>query len=321
MPIKQILVIVRASAEQLNRLQKAAPEAQVIRQSVKTLTKEQVEQADVIVGNLPVAFLPHLKKARLLQLNTAGVVEPYLQAARDNPGLVLACASGAYGPAISEHMLGALLMMMKKLHLYRDQQFEGAWVDHGEVESPRGKEVLVLGMGDIGTHFAQLISTMGARVTGIRRRPAPAPEGVHRIATMEELDSLLPTADILAMALPDTKDTRHVMDARRINLMKEGSYLINVGRGTALDQDALVDALKAGRLEGAILDVTDPEPLPQDHPLWQQPNALITPHISGSFHLPLTLDIIHDIAAHNIKALQTGSGFRSQVDPDSGYRA
>ena len=321
MSIQNILVILRANEEQLRRLQEAAPETHVLRQSVKTLTKEQVEQADVIVGNLPVEFLPHTKGLKLLQLNTAGVIAPYTDMAARQPGTVLCCATGAYGPAVSEHMAASLLTLMKKLHLYRDQQFQGLWADQGNVESPRGKQVLVLGMGDIGTHFASLLSDMGAVVTGIRRRPSQPPAGVQRIASMEELDSLLPQSDIIAMVLPETKDTMNIMNKRRIGLMKPGSYLVNAGRGSAVDQDALVEALESGRLAGAALDVTTPEPLPTEHPLWKQKNALITPHISGNFHLPLTLDLIYEIAANNIRALQGQAEYLSLVDPQSGYRA
>lgn len=321
MSIQNILVILRSDEGLLQQLRDAAPGAQVIRQSVKTLTAQQVEAADVVVGNLPPEYLPHMKKAKLLQLNTAGVAPPYLKWMEENPDVTVCCASGAYGPAISEHMMGTLLMLMKRLHQYRDQQKQGAWVDHGEVVSPRNAKVLVMGMGDIGTHFAKLVHGFGAEVIGMRRRPGNPPEGVTRIATMEELDSLLPWADIVAMALPETKETIRIMNADRIGRMKQGSYLLNVGRGSAVDQDALVKALQEGRIAGAALDVTDPEPLPPEHPLWQQEHALITPHISGQYHLRLTLENIYSIAAHNIGVLQGKGAFISRVDAKSGYRA
>ena len=321
MDVRDILVVLRAGEGHLDKLQEAAPGARVTRQSVKALTNEQVAQADVVVGNLPPEFLPHLQKAKLLQLNSAGVAGHYLEAAKARPDLVLCCASGAYGPAISEHMIGTLLMLMKRLHQYRDDQHQALWQDRGEVRSLLSARVLAVGMGDIGTRFAKLAHGFGAEVIGIRRRAGEAPEGVTRIATMEELDSLLPWADVVALSLPETDATKGLMDARRLSLVKPGSYLLNVGRGSAIDQDALVDALKSGHLAGAAVDVTTPEPLPKEHPLWQQENALVTPHISGDFHLPLTLDIIYDIAAHNIRALIAGGAYRSRVDVEHGYRA
>lgn len=320
MRIRKVLVLIPMEPEHLALLKAAAPEAEIIRARVKELTPEQVAQADVILGNLPQRFFPHMQQARLMQLGSAGVGEDYLQLQHSHPELVLCCASGAYGVAISEHMLGALLMLMKRLHQYRDQQHKRAWESMGKVRSPRGMKVLALGMGDIGTRFAQLMAQLGAEVKGIRRRPAEPPEGVQEVAGMDRLDELLPWADVVAMSLPDTPDTRRVMDAARFGLMKEGSYLLNVGRGSAVDQEALLEALKSGRLAGASIDVTEPEPLPADHPLWAQENLLITPHISGQFHLKRTQDTIFEIAAHNMQALPDGP-FRSRVDYQAGYRS
>ncbi len=321
MDIQNILVVLRGNPEQLGWLQEAAPQAQVIRQSVKTLERWQVEQADVVVGNLPEEFFPHLKRAKLLQLNTAGVAQPYLDLGRNRPDLVLCCASGAYGLAIAEHLMGALLMLMKHLHLYRDDQQTATWMDRGEVRSVHGSRVLVLGMGDIGTQFARRAAAFGAEIIGVRRRPASPPEGVSRIATMEELDQLLPWADVVVMSLPETEQTKGLMDQRRLKLMKKDSYLLNVGRGSAIDQDALVEAVRSGQLAGVHLDVTSPEPLPREHPLWQLPNVFITPHISGNFNLPLTVDFIYKIAAHNLRTLQEGGQYQARVDVDAGYRA
>lgn len=319
MKINNILTLIPMEPEHEAVLAAAAPGAAIVRARVRELTPDMVSKADVILGNLPPSFFPHMKNARLLQLGSAGVGEDYLKLGESHPELVLCCASGAYGVAISEHMLAALMMLMKRLHQYRDRQHAAAWESMGKVRSPRGMQVLVLGMGDIGTRFAQLMALLGATVKGIRRRAAEPPEGVSEVAGMDRLDELLPWADVVAMALPDTPATRQVMDAGRIGLMKQGSYLLNVGRGSALNQEALLEALESGRLAGAALDVTEPEPLPPGHPLWAQENLLLTPHISGQFHLKLTQDTIFEIAAHNIRALPNGP-FRSRVDYEAGYR-
>ena len=319
MEINNILVVMPAYAEHEQQIQMAAPGANVIKVKPENLTAELVEQADVIVGNLPTVFLTHMKQAKLLQLNTAGVAAPYLALKDSHPDIALCCASGAYGPAISEHMVGMLLSLMKQLHRYRDDQHEAAWIDRGEVRSIRDSKVLVVGLGDIGLCFARLCAAFGAEVIGIKRRAGVPPEGVSRMATMAEFDSLLPWADVVALSLPETPDTIHLMDSRRLALMKAGGFLLNVGRGSAIDQEALLAALRSGHLAGAGLDVTDPEPLPKDHLLWQEPNLLLTPHISGQYHLRLTLDLVIDIACKNIKALPDGP-FISRVDFESGYR-
>ena len=320
MSINNILVVMPAYKEHEQQLQAAAPEAKINKVKPENLSAELVEEADVIVGGLPPAFLPHMKKARLLQLNFAGVAPPYLALQNSHPDTVLCCATGAYGPAISEHMVGMLLSLMKQLHLYRDDQHKAAWIDRGAVRSIRGAKVLVVGLGDIGLHFARLCAAFGADVIGIKRRAGEPPEGVSWVAAMTELDTLLPWADVVALSLPGTPETFHLMDERRLALMKAGGFLLNVGRGSAIDQEALLTALRSGHLAGAGLDVTDPEPLPREHPLWQEPNLLLTPHISGLYHLRLTLDLIIGIACRNIKALPDGP-FISRVDYQAGYRA
>jgi phosphoglycerate dehydrogenase-like enzyme len=319
MDINNILVVMPAYKEHEQQLQAAAPGAKVSKVKPENLTAELVQEADVILGGLPPAFLPHMKKAKLLQLNFAGVAPPYLALKDSHPDTVLCCASGAYGPAISEHMVAMLLSLMKRLHQYRDDQEQAAWIDRGDVHSIRGAKVLVVGLGDIGRCFARLCAAFGAEVIGIKRRAGVPPECVSRVGTMAELDSLLPWADVVALSLPETPDTIHLMDSKRLALMKAGSFLLNVGRGSAIDQEALLKALRSGHLAGAGIDVTDPEPLPKDHPLWQEPNLVLTPHVSGLYHLRLTLDLIIDIACKNIKALPDGP-FISKVDFRSGYR-
>ena len=136
--------------------------------------------------------------------------------------------------------------------------------------------------------------------------------------TNAALDDLIPRADVIALALPETADTRGILSAERIAMMKQGSYVLNVGRGTAIDQDALLAAVREGKIAGAGLDVTDPEPLPADHPLWKEENIFITPHVSGHFHLQATHDNIVDIAIRNIRALLDGGEFVSRVDAKKG---
>ena len=136
---------------------------------------------------------------------------------------------------------------------------------------------------------------------------------------MEELDSLLPRADVVALSLPGNPSTYHTLNRERIPLLSPNAIVLNVGRGTAVDTDALSDALYAGKIAGAALDVTDPEPLPADHPLWKAPNAIITPHISGGYALPETLQQIAEIFAENLKRFQAGEPLRNVVDLETGY--
>lgn len=308
-----VLVLLPVSAAQRARLEDAAPGATFAYATAADATDEQVAAAEAIVGNLPPARLAAARGLRLLQLNSAGY-DDYLAAGTLPAGAMLASASGAYGQAVSEHMLAMLLSMMKRLPAYRDAQRAHEWVDLGSVTSLSGARVLVLGAGDIGTHFARLCAALGARVTGVRRRPSEPHAPFSAMGTFDELPGLLPQADVVASVLPSAPGTRRLADAAFFSAMRGGAFFVNAGRGDLVVAEDLVAALESGHLAGAALDVTDPEPLPADHPLWDAPGAIVTPHVSGWYHLPVTLDNIVGIAADNLARLARGEKPRNLVE-------
>jgi phosphoglycerate dehydrogenase-like enzyme len=234
-------------------------------------------------------------------------------------GAVLTNASGAYGLAISEYMLGVLLEMIKKLHIYRDNQLEANWSYSGQVKSIYHSTALIVGLGDIGGEFAKRLKALGAYTIGIRRKNPDKPDYLDELYFMDQLENLLPRADIVALSLPGTSLTYRVINRETLKLMKHDAVLINVGRGSAVDTDALCDALENGHLFGAALDVTDPEPLPKEHRLWKVKNAVITPHVSGGFSLQETHDRIVRISANNLEAILNGEKPANIVDLSAGY--
>lgn len=307
-----ILVLVPANDEHKATLEAAAPEASFTYTSPDAATDEEVAAADVIVGNLAADRLGTAARLRLIQLSSAGY-DNYVAAGTLPAGAALCCATGAYGQAVSEHLFASALAVMKKLPGYRDLQHSRRWGDLGEVRSPAGANVLVLGAGDIGTHIATLFAAVGSHVTGVRRSLVAAESPFERMATMDELAELLPEADVVASVLPSTPQTRGLADAGFFARMKEGAIFANAGRGDLVNQSALLSALQSGHLAGAALDVCAPEPLPGDDALWTAPNLLLTPHVSGFYHLPVTLDNIVSIAAGNIRALLSGDELRNRV--------
>lgn len=192
-------------------------------------------------------------------------------------GVLLTCSTGVYGHSVSKHLFAMLLALMKRLPQYRDQQRQAQWRDLGQARSLLDAEVLMVGTGDLGTSFARLCRALGAHTTGVRRDPARPAQGIQRIYGLSELDELLPRADVVALALPQSPKTVGLFGRERLLRLKEDAILLNGGRGSAVDCAALAEVLESGRLWGAGLDVTDPEPLPPEHPLWRQPRALITP--------------------------------------------
>lgn len=275
-------------------------------------TDAQLAEADIVVGNLAcdrVAAAPNLK---LLQLNSAGY-DNYIAAGCVPANVALCCASGAYGQAVSEHLFAMLLACMKRLPGYRDLQCERVWGDLGPVTSLVGAKVLVLGAGDIGAHFASLCHAMGARVEGVKRNVSACDPVFEAVHPMDDLLQVVGTADVVASFLPSSPATQGLAGEKFFAACKPGAFFVNGGRGDLVDQDALVAALESDHIAGAALDVCVPEPLPADSLLWGAPNLLLTPHVSGNFHLEATLNNIVDIAADNLRRFAAGEPLRNAV--------
>ncbi|MBO4563741.1 MAG: D-2-hydroxyacid dehydrogenase [Clostridia bacterium] len=311
-----VLVTLPVKEKHIEAIRAAAPGADIAFIPAKELTEEDVGRAEVILGNIPHALVASCKRLRLLHLGSAGA-DGYPAIMPE--GAALTNSSGAYGLAISEHMLGMLLAIIKKLYPYWENQKMSLWHDEGGVSSVEDAVVLSVGMGDIGGEFLRKCKALGAYTIGVRRTPRAKPDFADELYTLDSIDELLPRADVVALSLPSGPATNGLMDERRMRLMKKGAVLINVGRGSAVDTEALVKVCSEGLIRAA-LDVTDPEPLPEEHPLWHTPNVFITPHISGFFHLPQTLDRIVAIGAENLKRIIAGEPLLNAVDGATGYR-
>lgn len=313
-----ILVVMPVNEEHRRLLESKAPSAVFIYAGYDSVSDDQIKNADIIIGNPPANVLRGSKRLKWLQLQSAGAGE-YTAENVLPEGAILTNASGAYGLAISEYMLAVTLELYRKLHLYRDLQTKSEWNYAGKVRSIYGSTALVVGLGDIGGEYASRLKALGAYTIGVKRRAAQKPAYIDELYQTDKLESLLPRADIVALSLPGTKLTNRLINKRTLGLMKQSAILINVGRGNAVDTDALCDALEAGRIAGAALDVTEPEPLPKEHKLWQLKNAVITPHISGGFSLQETHDRVVSICADNLGAWFEGRSLKNIVSISEGY--
>lgn len=290
---------------------------------VITQDKEEIEkvapEANVVLGSISPALAKKCPDLKWIQTSSAGV-DHFIREKVLPDDCLLTNATGTYGLAISEYMIGVYLELIKGFHYYRDQQKDGAWTDLGTVKCVSGSTVLILGMGDIGTDFAKICKAMGAKVIGVRRTdktPSPYADEIHLI---EDLDQLLPVADCVAIAMPGTSETYNMFGKEKFDKMKDGAVLINVGRGTIVETEALCDALESGKLAGAGLDVVNPEPLPKDHRLWQIKSAVITPHNSGQSNLQETKERLSSIITGNLERYINGEKLRNTVDFSTGYR-
>ena len=316
---KNILVLIPLNEEHKKKLEEKAPCANFTYvQKGEAIDESQIQNANIIIGNAPIEKIRGSKKLEWLQLESAGVGN-YANNNVLPEGAMLTNATGAYGLAISEYMLAVLLELYKNLHLYRDNQGKSNWFHEGQVKSIYNATALIVGAGDIGGEFAKRIKALGAHTIGIRRIDTNKPDYIDELYLMEDLENLLPRADIIALSLPATKLTNGIIDKKALQLMKNDAVLINVGRGNAVDTAALCDALESGHLLGAALDVTDPEPLPKEHRLWKIKNAIITPHVSGGYSLQETHERIVKIATNNLDAFLSGKNITNIVDRFAGY--
>lgn len=314
-----VLCVLPLQQRHIEKLENAGKGCAFLYRSIPELTAEQVQNADVIIGNVPAGLINASPRLGLLQLNSAGA-DQYITPGILHKNTVLANATGAYSKAVAEHGFAAVLMLQKKLHLYRDAQKQCLWSDFGTVTSMADATVLVVGLGDIGGHFARMCKALGAYVIGVKRRKSEKPDYVDELYTMESLEEQLERADVIFSILPGTAATYHMYTAEMFKKMKSSAIFVNCGRGGAVEGKVLYDALKNGDIAFASVDVTEPEPLPADDPLWKLDNLLVTPHVSGFYHLPETLDRIVDIAAENLGRFLRGEEFMNIVDFTTGYK-
>ena len=323
--MKQVLVAVPASEDQRRRFSSIA-EANGASETISFLyteeeavTKEQVQASSVIFGNVPAKMIEASGKLEYLQLMSAGA-DPYLVPGVLSGNTVLCNATGAYGKTVSEHAFALTWALLRKLHLYRSAQLRGEWADFGEVGTLTGATVLVVGLGDIGKSYARLVKAMGAKVIGVTRHGGACPEHVDELVATDAVDTVLPRADVILSVMPNTPQSVHYFTAERFRLMKKTAVFLNCGRGSAVDGIVLLHALQAGEIAAAAIDVAEQEPLPPESPLWQQENLIITPHVAGGFHLPVTYSIIVDIFCENLDRWLKGEPLCNVVDMQTGYR-
>ena len=313
-----ILVLIPMDEGNKRRLEKKATDCEIVYSTEDTVSKEEVQKANIIIGRPPVDMVKNSTNLKWLQLNTAGV-DLYIEEGVLNKDVILTNSTGAYGKAVSEHMLAMLLELLKKLHIYRDNQNKRLWQSEGSVKSISNCKVLIVGLGDIGSNFGKMVKALGGYTIGVKRRLSDKPSFIDELYLNDKLDELLPQVDVVALCLPSTKDTQKLFNAEKIAMMKKGSILLNVGRGTSVDTEALCDAIENNHIYGAGIDVVDPEPLPSEHRIWGLKNVVITPHISGWYNLAETYDKIVDISLANLEKFLKGEELSNIIDFNTGY--
>ena len=275
-----------------------------------------LDGADAVVwlGHDPSALPALPGSVRWVQLGSAGV-EQWLRAGVIDRERTFTSATGAFAVPVAEHALALLLAGTRAVQIWARRR---SWPRDAreEVRSLEGATVAVIGAGGIGRALIAMLAPLGAEVLAVTRRGRPV-AGAARTLPADRLDEAWPAADHVVLATPATDATRNLVAAPQLAAMRDTAWLVNVARGSVVDTDALVDALRAGTIAGAALDVTDPEPLPDGHPLWQLPNVLITPHVAT----PPDAELRHLAARvrENVRRLAAGEELEGLIDPDGGY--
>ena len=284
------------------------------------LPEQRAGEYEVIYGRCPADTLRQAASLKWFCCSFAGVDNYLADNAYPHPGVLLSNSSGAYGPTIAEHIIMVTLMLLRQMPHFQEVVRQRKWLRDGAMRSICGSAITVVGTGDIGTSFARRAKAMDARVVrGVRRSRKPCDPAFDEVYTTAELDDILPQTEILVLALPSTQETVGILSRERIALLPPEAIVVNVGRGTAVDQDALMEALNAGRISGAALDVVVPEPLPPEHPLWDTKNLLLTTHISGNFSLGVTRDLNVELFCRDLENYAAGRPLERLVDRKIGY--
>lgn len=314
-----VLNLLPVNEAERSAFEAAAPGALHVYAGRRTATPEQFAQATVLFGWPRPRDLARCKRLKWFQSMWAGT-EEYTAPGVLPPGVLLTSSAGCNSQSVAEHLLSCLLALCRRLPRLRDSQRAHLWQPVDTVRTIDAATVLVLGAGHVGSDFALRCRLLGAHTVGLKRTPGPVP-GFDEVHAIDRLDELLPAADVVALTLPGSPDTAGMMSAGRLAAMKRDAILLSAGRGSALDQEGLLAVLRSGHLWGAALDVTEPEPLPPDHPLWDAPNLLLTPHVAGGIRMELTRKNCVRLALENFRRYLAGQPLENVVSRPAGERA
>jgi len=315
-------IVVRAESPAiLAALAPLAPGVELVPARDAAAARAAIPGADALIGFCDHDILAAADRLRWVQLFSAGsegcVGAPAVREGR----VILTNMQRISSPEIAEHVLALLLGLTRGLHVYGPAQQAGRWDDEA---LPRertwelgGRTLLVVGLGGIGSQVARRAKALGMRVVATRASGGPPPPGVDRVAPPGELLALAAGADAVVNTAPLTPDTTGLFDAKFFAAMKPTAFFINVGRGRSVVTADLVDALRAGRIAAAGLDVVEPEPLPPGHPLWTLPNVIITPHVAAGSDKVFGRVLL--MAQENLRRWVAGEPLLSVVDPARGY--
>lgn len=309
------------SEEQLDRVRAAVPDdTELIVTRDKDKIRAVIDEVEIAAGWFPLSLLPQASNLRWFQQWAAGAdwLLDHSEAAKMD--FVLTSVSGIHAIQITEHIFAFLLALARDLPRAIRAQERSEWIPHSQRQhlfELADKTMLLIGVGAIGQRTARIAAAMDVHVLGVRRNPTVSASRVERMVGPDQLLDLLPQADFVVLTVPLTQETRGMIAEQELRAMKSTAYLVNVGRGGTVDEDALLQALREGWIAGAGLDVFETEPLPEDSPLWDMDNLIITSHYAGA--TPRYHERALEVFLDNLRRYQSGVPLRNVVDKELGY--
>jgi phosphoglycerate dehydrogenase-like enzyme len=315
------VVLMGADAARVAWMQEVAPGVTLVPAPDSATAAREAANADALIGECVAQVIEAGKRLRWVQRMNAGVERCLAIPAFAERGIALTNMQKLAGSVMAEHVLALVFGLTRGLAAYMPAQVKGEWADEAVPESRmwelKGRTMLVVGLGGIGTEVASRAHALGMTVIAIRNSGTDGPAYVAEVGLPDKLLPFAARADVIVSTLPLTAETKGLMNKAFFDAVKRGGLFVNVGRGSTVVTSDLVSALADGRLGGAGLDVTDPEPLPADHPLWRAPNVIITPHVAASLESNEGPRWI--IARENLRRYVRGDKLLSEVDFKKGY--
>lgn len=306
-------------ADTEQRVRAVVPEAKVVVTLDPQEVLEHARDTSIAAGYRPFQLFPHTPKLKWFQQFSAG--SDWLQShpQYQNGDYLLTHASGIHPTQATEHVFGLLLTLTRHLARSHKAQQVGEWFrpPYSSVDELHGKTMLIIGVGAIGRRVATVAHAFGMSTIGLRRAAHVPEPAVGQVVGPERLHEVLPTSDVIVVTAPLTPETRHMISTQEFELMKPSAYLINVGRGGTIDEDALNEALDQNRLRGAAIDVFEIEPLPAESPLWKNEKVFITAHNAGASNRYNERAL--DLFITNLKKYVNGEELLNLVDKKLGY--
>ncbi len=312
------IAVIVDSAERLAWIQQEVKGVTLVPIRVPKDAAAAIADADAYVGVCTLPLISSAKKLRWIQTQQAGVEDclaPNVMAG----GIVVTNVQRLNGPNVAEHAMALLLAVSRQLNVALENQLEGKWDPRTMTDAVDldGKTMLIAGLGGIGTEIAKRAHAFGMKIIATRATSREAPDFVAKVGLASELPQMIGEADVVVNVTPFTPETTKMFDAAMFKRMKDGAIFINVGRGESVVTDDLVEALDSGKLRGAGIDVTDPDPLPNNHKLWTSPNVIITPHTGATSEIKR--ERVWLLMRENMRRYVAGDKMLSVVDVKKGY--